>query len=72
MFMAGMEGDFRRLGDILSVGNGSGSAEKWTSVSLCRQIVAQQRAAHGGAAVQRLTLVHFSTQPEPFLTPNTP
>ena len=31
--MAGVEGVFRCLGDVLSVRNGSGRAEKWTSVS---------------------------------------
>jgi len=33
VFMAGMEGVFRRLGDVLSVRTGLGRAEKWTSVS---------------------------------------
>ena len=33
MFKGELEGMFRRLGDVLSVRNGSGSAEKWTSVS---------------------------------------
>ena len=34
-FNAGMEGTFRRLGDVLSVRNGSDLAEKWTRVSPC-------------------------------------
>jgi len=36
VFKAGLEGVFRRLGDVLSVINGSGWAEKWTSASPCR------------------------------------
>ena len=32
----------------------------------------QQHLAHRVALVQGLTLVHFSPQPEPFLTQNTP
>jgi len=36
VFKAGVAGVFRRLGDMLSVRNGSGCAEKWTSVSPCR------------------------------------
>jgi hypothetical protein len=34
--MAWVVGVFRRLGDVLSVTNGSGWAEMWTSVSPCR------------------------------------
>jgi hypothetical protein len=35
---------FRRLGDELSVRNGSGRAKKWASVSLCQQRAAQHSA----------------------------
>jgi len=39
VFKAVVEGVFRRLGDVLSVRNGSGSAEQWTSVSPCLHLV---------------------------------
>ena len=42
--MAGVEGVFRRLGDVLSIRNGSGCAEKWTSVSPWFQRAAPYRS----------------------------
>ena len=53
LFEAGVEGVFRRLGDVLSVRNGSDRAEMWTSVSPCRRAC----RASGIAAVETFVIV---------------
>jgi hypothetical protein len=64
VFQAGVEGVLRRLGDMLSVRNGSGCTEKWTSVSPCppRPTAVCQGALHH----QGLTLVGLTAQRKRF------
>jgi len=71
VFQAGVKGLFRRSGDVLSARNGSGSAEKWTSVkplpSMPKTTPAAPAAETAAAAMARTAAAGTAAAGDPMI-----